>query len=151
MDGAINRLKSKAGKEKAHRYKDVPEYAVPKPAYSDKSANGLTKCVLDWINFHPGCMAYRVNNTGIYDAKAKKYRTSNTRRGIADISAIIHGKAWQIEIKAGKDKMSEFQKSFKADVEKAGGIYLTVRSFRAFLAWWDFYTSDDEDLPRPEE
>lgn len=38
-----------------------------------------------------------------------------------------------IEIKVGKDKQSEYQKSVEADVKKAGGKYIIVKQFGEFL------------------
>lgn len=42
-----------------------------------------------------------------------------------------------IEVKAGKDRMSEWQVKTKQDVENSGGIYLVVRSFDDFKNYYD--------------
>ena len=42
---------SQALKALKERYPSFPEHAIPIPKYSDATANGLTKCILDLINF----------------------------------------------------------------------------------------------------
>ena len=61
---------------------------------------------------------------------------SKVRRGIGDIIACINGKFVMIEIKVGKDKQSEFQKSVEKDVKKAGGEYWIVKKFGEFLGMY---------------
>ncbi len=114
----------------------LPPHAIPKPRYSEKDTNALTKAIITYIKLHPLCEAWRVNNTGVYDTHTQKFRKSNTRKGIADISAVRNGQAWQIEIKKGKDRLSIDQIKFKADVEKAGGIYFIARNFAKFVIFW---------------
>lgn len=101
------------------------------------TANSLTKAVVDFVNLQKYCVAWRVNSVGIFDPKTKRYRTSNTRKGVADISVIAHGLAIQIEIKIGKDKQSEHQVLFEKDVKKAKGEYWIVKSFDAFGVLWE--------------
>ena len=31
------------------KYPNVPDHCVPSPKYSDKTANGLTKCITDFL------------------------------------------------------------------------------------------------------
>ena len=40
------------------------------------------------------------------------------------------------EIKYGKDKQSEDQKKYQADIEAAGGIYIIVKTFHDYLVWF---------------
>ncbi len=80
-------------------------------------------------------MATRINNAGIWDEKKQVRRTSTTTRGAADIFACLRGRYVEIEVKAGKDKMSAWQEARKQEVERAGGTYLVVRSTDEFLAW----------------
>lgn len=108
-----------------------PAY-IAKRKYEDKTANGLTKLVCAWINFHGG-NARRVNTGGIYDYRTQKYRYSGSTNGAADISATWHGKSLQIEIKAGKDRPREDQLLQQARERAAGGIYEFVHSFDEFL------------------
>ena len=57
---------------------------------------------------------------------------TNSRRGSADIHAIIEGKAVMIEVKVGKDRMSDKQKEYAESVRRAGGEYLIIHSFDDF-------------------
>jgi hypothetical protein len=119
---------------------------IPRPVYSDKTANGLTKMVIDWITLNGG-QAERISNMGRYIDSSKvvtnvlgqrikigsgKFIPGAGTNGTADISAIIKGKSVKIEIKM-KDKQSEAQKKYQESVEMAGGIYYIVRSFDDFM------------------
>ena len=152
------RENSEALKELANLYQikdrlkhpSMPEYARTVPRYSDKTSNGLTKCIIDFIRLSGG-QAERTSTTGRFIDKrvqftdvtgrtreignAKWIHTSGTR-GSADISAVINGRAVKIEVKI-KDRQSEQQKLYQDAIEKAGGIYLIIRSFSEFKAWYD--------------
>lgn len=115
----------------------MPPHTIARPKFTDKDANGLTRCIIAYINLQPVSMAWRVNNTGIYDAKIKQHRKASTRKGIADISAIKNGQPWQIEVKHGRDKLSEDQKAFGDEVEQVGGVYCVAYSYEQFLERWN--------------
>ena len=57
--------------------------------------------------------------------------------GSADISATIAGKSVKIEVKILKDRQSEAQKQYQADIEKAGGIYYIAKDFTSFVEWYN--------------
>jgi len=61
----------------------------------------------------------------------KRIPSSGTK-GTSDIKAIIQGRMVAIEVKIGKDRQSEAQKSYQSMVEKAGGLYWIVKSFEDF-------------------
>jgi len=42
----------------------------------------------------------------------------------------------KVEVKAGKDRMSDFQKMRKQEIQIAGGIYFECKSTDGFLAFW---------------
>ena len=96
-------------------------------------------------------MAERINCTGRYMDRSQtfedvtgKVRTIGTgqwiptsgMKGTADISAVIQGRAVKIEIKI-RDAQSEDQKRYQEATERAGGIYLIVRSFAEFYDWYN--------------
>lgn len=134
----------------------VPEHGlIQKYKHTDNSANGLTRCILDYFKFN-GWQAERISNTGrmIDNTKVIKFhigweRTVGTkkwikgsgRNGTADISATMPinvngrtiGVSLKIEVKYGKDRQSEDQKSYQKEVEKAGGVYMIARNFDDFL------------------
>jgi len=126
----------------------VPAHAMPIKKYSDKTANGLTKAIIDYIRMNGG-YADRINNMGVY-VKAKiidrghevliergKYIRSGSRKGIADIMASKRGRMVAIEIKIGKDKLSEHQKIIENEVIKSGGIYMIARTWNQFYNEWN--------------
>jgi hypothetical protein len=132
-----------------------PEHALPKPKYSDKTANGLTKCVIDFLKLS-GWQAERISNTGrfIVDnqkligsqsvyGKTKgtsgKYIKGTGTNGTADISATIKGLSVKIEIKIGADRQSQAQKDYEQAILKAGGIYIIVKTFDEFIQWYDTF------------
>jgi hypothetical protein len=49
-------------------------------------------------------------------------------RGIPDIIVVIDGKFIGIELKAGKNKQSEWQVRFEEKIKKAGGYYYVIHS-----------------------
>ena len=128
-----------------------PDY-VPKTVYTDKTANGLTKCIVDWINLN-GYQAERISTTGRWIDNSKivtdilgnskrigsgKYIKGSGTKGSADISATIRGKSIKIEVKIGADRQSESQLKYQQDVERAGGIYFIAKDFDSFI---EFYKS----------
>lgn len=127
------------------RTKMPTEYVV-RTKYTDATANGLTKCVIDYINFSGG-QAERISNTGRYIDESRivtdvlgnrkkigsgKYIKGTGTNGTADISATFKGKSIKIEIKM-KDKQSEVQKEYQQAIERAGGIYFICHTFDEFL------------------
>ncbi len=127
------------------RFKDMKPYP-----YTDKTANGLTRMVMDWIKFNKG-QSERINVTGRF-IKAKmitdvvgfkrqvgndKWIKSSGTKGSADISATIKGRSVKIEVKIGKDKMSEDQFKYQEAIEKAGGIYYIAKDFDSFYEWYN--------------
>lgn len=133
---AIKELEKLMFDHKRMKFPNMPSYAIVKPKYSDKTANGLTACIVDYLNSLDNTAAWRVNNMGVWDSKRKSYRTSNTRKGVADITAIKNGRCYQIEVKVGKDKMSKEQISFQSFTEEAKGIYIVAHSFTQFKNLW---------------
>lgn len=62
----------------------------------------------------------------IYKGKKRFMRFGTP--GSPDIICVINGKFVALEIKDIKGKLNDNQIKFKAGLEKAGGIYLTIRS-----------------------
>lgn len=106
--------------------------------YTDTKANGLTRCIIDWIKFHSGD-ANRINSQGNFRRinGEMKWTYGGTRRGTADIHAIYKGRHISIEIKVGKDRMSQYQNKEKQRIEKAGGLYLVIKNMDEFVDYWD--------------
>ena len=134
-------------------YPNVPDIALPKTEYNDKSANGLTRCVLDYLLLS-GHFCERTGNEGrVIDGRktytdvigrqktigtVKRIKSSGTK-GTSDLKAVINGRMVAIEIKYGADRQSQHQKDYQAMVEKAGGTYWIVKNFEQFLNLYENY------------
>ena len=127
---------------------NVPLYALESalPKYTDKTANGLTRCILDFLEL---CdyQVERINTMGrpidnrkqVTDVIGRTktigsmtWGKSTATKGSADISATIEGLSVKIEVKIGKDRQSEYQKIYQANIEKAKGKYWIVKNFADF-------------------
>jgi hypothetical protein len=146
----IDHLRAMRLEKTKAQYPNVPSYGLPKFEYNPNSANGLTKCIIDFINFM-GYQSERINTAGrVIDNRktytdvlgrtktigSTKYIPTTGTKGSADISATIAGKSIKIEVKIGKDKQSEHQKTYQEQIEKAGGYYLIVKDFDSFYNWF---------------
>ncbi len=133
------------------KYPSIPAYARATPSYSDKTANGLTKCIIDFINLSGG-QAERISNTGrqidnritVLDVIGRsktigsmEWVRGTGKNGTADISATIKGRSVKVEVKIGRDKQSQDQKNYQKEVERAGGIYFIARNFESFYNWYN--------------
>ena len=132
------------------KHPTVPIHGLPKPKYSDKTANGLTKAIVDFIRLN-GYQAERISNTGrVIDNRktvtdiigrkrtigTAKYIPGTGTNGTADISATINGRSVKIEVKIGRDVQSNAQRIYQERVERAGGIYFIARDFESFFKWY---------------
>lgn len=112
----------------------VREGALIYPKLRDDKTNELTKAVQQYTRAK-GFFIERISSTGrMLNGKWIKGTGIN---GTADLSAIIQGKPVKIEIKcaATKDRQSEAQKRYQEKVEKAGAVYLIVRTFEEYYNW----------------
>ena len=128
-------------------YPNFPEFAIPPEKFNDKTANDLTKTICKFISYIGG-QAERISNQGQYRDNTKvvtdvlgRKRTIGSgtwtkgqgTNGTADISAIYRGKSFKIEVKIGKDRMSQAQLRYKQEVERAGAFYIIARNFDDFI------------------
>mgnify|MGYP001809708218 CR=1 FL=1 len=127
------------------RYPNVPSFAAPVPKFSDKTANGLTKCIIEYLTLE-GWQAERINTMGrtidnrkqITDVLGQTKTIGSTTyipttgtKGSADISATVKGMSIKIEVKIN-DQQSDNQKKYQESIERSGGQYWLVRSFDQF-------------------
>lgn len=151
---ALTRLKQMALDEKKRLHPTLPPYALYVKPYSDKTANQLTRAIIDFLRLK-GHQAERIAVMGRYIDNSKvvtdvigttrrigsgKWIPGSMQKGSADISAIVNGRPWKIEVKIGKDRQSEDQKNYQCQVEKAGGYYSIVKSFEEFFNQYSFLT-----------
>lgn len=149
---AIAELKRLAMEATKQRCPSIPDRLITCRNYTDKTANGLSQMVIDFIRLKGG-QAERIAVTGRHIRQADgstKWIKSSMTIGTADISATIRGRSVKIEIKCaatGDNKQSEAQQRYQKEVEQAGGIYLIVRTFVGFWEWYgnlfkDVYQSE---------
>ena len=152
---AKDRLNALYLEHQRNKHPNIPEYGRLKYARTDKTANGLTRMIIDWITWNGG-QAERINTMGRYVApqtifnevlgkeqtvgKGSWIKGTGTR-GSADISAVVPisinnrtvGLTFKIEVKIGKDRQSKEQKKYQEDIEKNGGIYMIAKNFDQWL------------------
>jgi hypothetical protein len=133
----------KAISDKEHA--NVPEHCRPVKKYSDSSANDLTKAIVAYLKVYKGYFAERQSSEGRYrpgdeyqdvlgHRKQMKGRfIPATNKGAADIKAVIKGRAIEIEVKHGKDRLRPDQIKYKERIETAGGVYLVVKTWDDFI------------------
>jgi len=134
------------------KYPSMDARFIPLTDWKDTSANGLTKCIIFWINAMGG-QAERISSQGQYREGKKikvgtgevqyqkqlpgKWTPGQSTKGTADISATIRGRSVKIEVKYGNDRQSDAQKQYQESIEKAGGIYIIARTFDDFVNWYN--------------
>lgn len=131
------------------------ENCMPPANIKEAGANDLTRLVIDFLEMND-CQAERISSMGRYIDGTKqvtdcigrkrtigsgKYVKSTTTNGTADISATIKGRSVKIEIKWQKDTQSKDQKAYESSINKAGGIYIIVKTFDDFVDWFDDFNS----------
>ena len=143
------RLHELEEKYMSYRYPSAPGHIIPFTKYSDATANGLTRCITDFLNYSKH-QAERINTMGVF---RQSYRTDGTKTagqwtkgtgtpGSADISATSYGRSVKIEVKIGKDKQSVVQKQYQLMIEAAGGIYIISKTFDDFVEWYDNFSQN---------
>lgn len=140
---------------------EYPEHLLTIAPLKDNSANGLTKCIITFLN-GSGHFAERINTTGRYQVEKKakdchgitrvvekgKWIPGTGTKGSADISATIDGRSVKIEVKYGADRQSVAQRTYQQLTERAGGLYIIARTFDEFLVWYDSYMAETNQRRR---
>jgi hypothetical protein len=147
----LDRLKHLKQKAMLESYPNVPKYALSAPKYEDKTSNGLTKCIIEFLQLS-NHQAERINTMGrpidnrkqVTDVIGRTktigsmtWGKSTATKGSADISATIQGRSVKIEVKIGADRQSEDQKVYQANIEKSGGQYWIAKNFDDFIKKYD--------------
>jgi hypothetical protein len=147
----LDRLKHLKQEAMLELYPNVPKYALSAPKFEDKTANGLTKCIIEFLQLS-NHQAERINTMGrpidnrkqVTDVIGRTktigsmtWGKSTATKGSADISATIQGRSVKIEVKIGADRQSEDQKVYQANIEKSGGKYWIAKNFDDFIKKYD--------------
>lgn len=90
--------------------------------------NKLTKAAIQLLTFR-GFTVWRNNNVAVYDRNIGGFRRNSTKLGVSDIIGYQKktGRAIYVEIKTGKDKLSDEQRAFLIDALKNGCIAFECR------------------------
>lgn len=123
-------------------------YTMRVNPYSDKTANGLTRCIEDFIK-HLGGYCNRINTTGMPRKinGEMRWTKSNSNKGAFDLRFIYAGRSADVEIKIGRDRMSEAQERERQKIIAAGGLAIIAKDFPSFLYWFcDTFPQALEDL-----
>lgn len=152
---AVMRLRRQWHEMECARHPGIRPSLIPETKWDDTTANGLTACIIAFCSLC-GWQAERISSTGRWLDKRQivtdctgNRRTigsgcwikPNTTIGTADISATINGRSVKIEVKIGRDRQSDRQKQYKAQIERAGGIYIIARSLEQFVGELMTYSS----------
>lgn len=114
--------------------------------YTDTTSNGLTACIIDWINYSGGT-ANRINTQGqVRKERVEyaggqhrdfvRYTPSTTRKGTADIHSVMNGRHLSIEVKIGPDRLSSEQIKEQERITRAGGLYFIAKDMQGFVDWF---------------
>jgi hypothetical protein len=135
------------------KYEGIRPELLPRPKYRERTANQLTQSIIHYIKLL-GNQAERISVSGrtidhrqTFTDVLGHQRTigklswipGTMTRGSADVSATIAGRSVKIEVKIGKDRMSDAQRQYQHDIEAAGGIYIIARDFQGFYDWYNDY------------
>jgi len=99
------------------------------------TANELTNEVIDYI-YRCGGFAWRQNSGGVYDKNIGVFRTSS-KKGVSDVLACYKGRIFCIEVKIGKDKLSQEQQGFLKNIENVRGRVYVAQYFDDFKFWFN--------------
>jgi hypothetical protein len=138
----MNTLKKLDLDAKRTRYPNAPEHCLPRLKVK-QNANGLTQAIIKFLTLS-GHFATRTSSSGRFLVAEKKWIPSTTKKGYPDVTAIIRGRTFCVEVKIGKDKMSDDQLRVKGEIESAGGIYFIAKDFDSFE---NFYNQNFKDDP----
>jgi hypothetical protein len=139
---AIQILKQLHCEEVRRKHPGLPDAAVTSADYTDRTANGLTKCVVKYVTLLGG-FATRVTTTGQMRPTGKtevsagqmKWVYGTTRRGTPDIMGVLNGKQLAVEVKIGKDRLSPAQIEVGKQINAGGGYYFIARDFESVYEW----------------
>ena len=148
---ALQQLEALALQDAQRRFPAAARHGALAPrTYSDRTANGLTKAIIDFLQLN-GWQAERISVQGrcvdntkvVTDVLGGRKRIGSVKwipgqmtPGSSDISCTIKGRSVKIEVKI-KDRQSEAQMRYQEAIERAGGIYIIVRSFEEFYQWYN--------------
>ena len=131
---SVKALEDLATAEARRRHPSMPHLA-PR-VFRDDSTSGLTGCITAYLKLQ-GAFVSRLDNMGVYDRRTGRYRPGTNRKGLPDVVCTYQGKSIFIEVKHGRDRMSEHQEKIRQEHEQCGGLYYVAKDFTQFKNWFD--------------
>jgi hypothetical protein len=135
---ALDRLNNLAYQNKIEQHPTMPIKAVVKEKFTDKDTNSLTRCIMAFMKLKNHYIV-RINTQGQVRGNIRTYST--TQKGTSDLHGIINSIHISIELKMKGDTQSKDQEETQRQVEKAGGIYLLIRSFEQFYKFYQEFNN----------
>ena len=144
---AIQELKKLSLADSRRKHPTLPDGARYVKPYSDKTANQLSRAIIDFCRLK-GHLAERTGCTGRYIDNSKvvtdttgfrrrigtgKWIPTSGVKGTSDLHLLINGISIACEIKMPGDRMRPDQVKYREVFERAGGRYLTCGSFEEFM------------------
>lgn len=111
--------------------------------------NEATDKIIKHIRAIPGAYAWRNNTQGTFDPRKGIFIASNAKRGVSDILGGLPFKTFKerppiaqllcVEVKTGRDKLSDVQIGFLETMRRIGAIVLVVKSYEDFKEQFKVY------------
>jgi hypothetical protein len=100
--------------------------------------NDLTEAVKRYLILR-GIFCWRNNTVGVYDPVRKVYRLNKGQlRGVADILGIMpDGTFIAVEIKTGRDRLSEYQIAYREEVRNHNAIYIEAHTIDDVINYFE--------------
>lgn len=132
---AVKHLEQLLYEDDCRRHPSMKPEHMARRKMRDDTAGGLTQCIISYVRLQ-GAFVSRLNNQGVY--RGGRYTRSTSRRGLPDILITgRNGRSIFVEVKAGRDRMSQWQKAVRNDQQQAGGLYFVAHDFTSFKQWFD--------------
>ena len=96
----------------------------------------IQRQILSWLKLHR--ILHWRNNSGAAASsyKGKRYFVRFGALGSPDIFAVHNGKIYGIEVKGAHGYLSDNQREFSGEFEKAGGVYIIARKLEDVMHLW---------------
>lgn len=135
MCNALAHLCQLVDQRKAQRSPNYPAKRIPRSKYSDVTANGLKRCIVDYLNLS-GHFAIKLTSTGTYRADLQKFVASQQRSGMPGVLACVNGQFIGVEVKIGTEQLSKEQKETIVGLIRADVSVYVARDFQGFYDWF---------------
>ena len=102
------------------------------------TTNELTKQILEYL-FREGAFVWRNNSLPVpitVNGRVVGYRPGS-KSGVPDIVGCYKGRWLGIEVKTSKDRLSDVQRAFIANMKRVGGLVYVAHDFESFVEWFE--------------